>query len=112
MSRLIVGYILANDTTVISFAVDPRYRNRGIGTALMRHFLFDVKQDVFLQVDVDNQEAQRLYCSLGFTFHKHLPQYYAELGRDALSLIRPMPEIRGDEPSHKFKISKIGRKLR
>ncbi len=55
---------------VANVVVDPHYRGRGIGRALMEASLEHVRrhrgEKVILQVGVENSAAQRLYRSLGF----------------------------------------------
>src|SRR5436305_11778882 len=50
MSKLVIGYILANDSCVVSFAIHPKYRGRGLGKILMAHYLYDIKKEVYLHV--------------------------------------------------------------
>ena len=52
-------------------AVDPSFRRRGIGAALVRHALGELKArgcpKVNLQVLAENAEVIKFYQSLGFT---------------------------------------------
>ena len=59
---LISGY-------VCGLAVKPEHRNRGIGSALLRHAeqrIFRESPNVFLCVTSFNTNAQRLYARLGY----------------------------------------------
>lgn len=85
-------WVLAN------VVVEPQYRRRGIGRALVEASLEHVRRHrggkVFLQVGVENSVAQGLYCSLGFkalaqrTTWRREPQAGSELPPDSAS-VRP-----------------------
>lgn len=70
----VIGYVLAikrnNVGHVLSTAVDPRYRRRGVGTALMLSCLENLEKrgvkEVRLLVWVGNPIARRFYSKLGF----------------------------------------------
>ena len=104
----IVGYIMARVETglgyihrfitqkghVISIAVDPAYRRRGIGRALMLESMKAMKEryggkEVFLEVRVSNEPAIRLYEKLGFKKVKRVISYYSD-GEDAYIMARPL----------------------
>ena len=102
----IVGYIVVNTGTAVpamtvtaveiaSFAVDPSYRNRGIGKMLFDVVLAEcVSYEVDfvrLHVNVENR-AVRLYHSLGFRFVKTINEYYET--EDA-ALARPQLWLEG-----------------
>jgi len=72
------GYIL-----VVTLAVDPGWRRRGIGERLMRacEARFDLPR-FRLQVRKSNSSAIRLYRSLGYVITSALPGYYGD-GEDA-----------------------------
>ncbi|BDC19132.1 ribosomal-protein-alanine N-acetyltransferase RimI [Acidianus sp. HS-5] len=72
---------------VVSIAVLEAYRNRGIGTALLKASMKSMKEDygaeeVYLEVRVSNYPAISVYEKLGFTKVKVLKHYYAD-GEDA-----------------------------
>lgn len=56
---------------VYGFAVDPAWQGRGIGRDVLRRICRDLRDDggrrINLEVAVDNDNALRLYTSLGFT---------------------------------------------
>lgn len=108
MNRAIVGYIMCrveydvmytNPNRVgkrghiISIAVLPHARNRGIGTGLMTTALENMKkyygaEEYYLEVRVSNEVAIKLYKKLGFNVVKVLPKYYLD-GEDAYLMARP-----------------------
>jgi ribosomal protein S18 acetylase RimI-like enzyme len=53
-----------------TFAVDPRYRGKGIGTKLLQHLITEYvtksNKTLGLLVDIDNPDAKKLYTKLGF----------------------------------------------
>jgi ribosomal-protein-alanine N-acetyltransferase len=72
---------------VVSIAVLEAYRNRGIGTALLKASMKSMKEDygaeeVYLEVRVSNYLAISVYEKLGFMKIKVLKHYYAD-GEDA-----------------------------
>ncbi|MCS7145126.1 MAG: ribosomal protein S18-alanine N-acetyltransferase [Nitrososphaerota archaeon] len=72
---------------IVSIAVLPEYRGRGIGRALMREVLNALRNvygcdEVYLEVRVTNTQAINLYHSLGFKVTKVAKSYYVD-GEDA-----------------------------
>jgi len=72
---------------VVSIAVLPGYRRRGIGTKLLKEAIRALKEDynckdVYLEVRVSNYEAIRLYEKLGFKISEVKKGYYKD-GEDA-----------------------------
>lgn len=79
---------------IISVAVLPQYRNRGVGHALVRTALqamthYDAKE-CYLEVRVSNLSAVNLYKKLGFRITKTIRGYYAD-GENAHMMARPLP---------------------
>lgn len=82
--RRIAGYIAtgAGDgrAEVISLAVDPEHRKKGIAAALLVYTLERLRvfgaHSVELMVRVDNQEAIRFYRRFGFRRVQEVPGYY------------------------------------
>lgn len=83
---------------VVSVAVLPEYRHRGIGTALISTGLqaMQVKgvEECFLEVRTTNEAAIQLYKDLGFTVIRVAAGYYHD-GADACVMSRSLKE----EPS-------------
>ncbi len=67
---------------ILSLAVDPPYQRRGIGSALVRKALEDLKADgartVRLEARKSNIGARMFYLTLGFKEERELPHYYED----------------------------------
>ncbi|MEM0352406.1 MAG: ribosomal protein S18-alanine N-acetyltransferase [Sulfolobales archaeon] len=79
---------------VVSIAVLPEFRRRGIGTALMVKAMDSMKEkygagEVYLEVRVSNEPAIKLYEKLGFKKVKVLKRYYMD-GEDAYLMAREL----------------------
>ena len=79
---------------VISLAVMPEYRRRGIATKLMEAALRSLRErygarEVYLEVRVSNTPAIRLYEKLGFRKIHVIKAYYAD-GEDAYLMAREL----------------------
>jgi len=94
----VVGYVSAvirRDGTghVVSICVDPDYRGRGIGKALMNEILKKLRESgvcrVRLEVRVSNEVARRLYERLGFKVVDRIDNYYPD-GEDALVMVKDL----------------------
>jgi len=94
----VVGYVSAvvrrgGVGHIVSLCVDPGYRRRGIGRALMEEVerrlrrLFEVKM-LRLEVRVSNKPAINLYQSLGYQVVERVPGYYPD-GEDAYVMVKP-----------------------
>lgn len=79
---------------VISIAVLPEYRHKGIGTALLTQCLKNLEEcgvkECFLEVRASNEVAKSLYSKLGFTSVGRMGGYYFD-GEDALIMSRRLP---------------------
>lgn len=81
-----VGYVMGEynprGAEVISLAVAPAYRSRGIGRRLLRRLLLRLERNgvvrVFLMVRESNDVAIALYRSLGFRRVRRVPEYYGD----------------------------------
>ncbi|MFN3803594.1 MAG: ribosomal protein S18-alanine N-acetyltransferase [Pyrobaculum sp.] len=89
-----VGYIITciedRSAHVISIAVAPEYRRRGVGRMLLcvtLELLISKKvAEVFLEVRISNTPAISLYKSAGFEVSELLKNYYSD-GEDGYRLI-------------------------
>lgn len=75
---------------VVSFAVLPEYRGRGIGSSLLRAAIKALKNiynciDVYLEVRISNEKAINLYKKHGFSISNIKPRYYKD-GEDAYEM--------------------------
>ncbi len=72
---------------IVSIAVDPSFRHRGIGTRLLREAILRLKErgakSVILECRESNIVAMRLYEKLGFKKVCRIPHYYED-GEDAI----------------------------
>ncbi|HEY3960963.1 MAG TPA: ribosomal protein S18-alanine N-acetyltransferase [Gaiellaceae bacterium] len=92
----LVGYMInaryVDAWHVMNVAVDPRYRQRGIATALIER-LFEItgedeRRGFTLEVRVSNTDAIRLYRKLGFEARGVRRGYYTDNREDALIMWR------------------------
>jgi ribosomal-protein-alanine N-acetyltransferase len=99
MCRVEVGFPLVGRSPitrkghVISIAVDPGHRRRGLGTALMTEGMRALRargcSEVYLEVRVSNEPAISLYRRLGFRPVRRIPGYYRD-GEDAFVMARSL----------------------
>ena len=77
---------------VLTIGVSEDRWGRGVGTALMTGLLAEARRrgcgEVYLEVRVDNERAQRLYRQLGFAQVGLRRGYYQPSGADALVMRR------------------------
>lgn len=87
-----IGYAIfwcvAGELSVVSVAVDPVARRRGVGSALVTEMLRIARDEEactegFLDVRVGNEAAIALYARHGFAPHDVRARYYAD-GEDAV----------------------------
>lgn len=89
------GFVLVrlvlDEAELITIAVVPSSRNRGVGRALLGHLVHFLKTQgvnrLFLEVRDGNQNAICMYQSFGFQMIGRRPAYYQTLGgnrKDAL----------------------------
>ncbi|MFQ6095750.1 MAG: ribosomal protein S18-alanine N-acetyltransferase [Candidatus Bathyarchaeia archaeon] len=105
----VVGYIMCRMETglpsfrtfelpkighIISIAVLPQYRGRGIGYSLIRRALWAMSRykakECYLEVRVSNTPAINLYKKLGFKIAKTIRGYYAD-GESSYRMTRQLP---------------------
>jgi len=98
-NSLIVGYCILSrsnlPTTILisSIAVDPKFRNRGIGTELIRDAIRVAKElsalnpvkSIILQVAENNPTARDLYEKMGFQNARKIANYYGR-GKHAIQI--------------------------
>jgi ribosomal-protein-alanine acetyltransferase len=89
----VAGYIAAvvrgEAAELVSVAVYPRYRGRGVAGALIRRVLALLRRDAigqcWLTVRPGNRSAIRLYLAFGFTRTRRVRDYYGR-GRDGVRM--------------------------
>lgn len=83
----LLGRVIADEAELLTLAVPPRCRRRGIGRALVTRFLTAAHEAgaaaAFLEVASDNVSAQALYAGTGWSPAGRRKDYYAP-GLDAV----------------------------
>lgn len=94
--RKIAGFAMlrlaADEAELITIAVDPRWRRKGVGKALLDALLDDLRmtpaRKLFLEVAADNPAALKLYARKGFAQLSERQGYYARPdGRPATAIV-------------------------
>ncbi len=82
------GYIIfSRDGHIISIAVHPEQRRRGIGKRLLQQTIdYPRVKKVWAEVRVNNLGAQAFYLKMGFRVISVVPEYYGD--EDALIMVR------------------------
>lgn len=89
LGGVILGRVAADEAEILTLAVDPEQRRRGIGSALLRAAMDRAASlgavAMFLEVAVTNKAARAMYAAHGFTEAGVRRHYYTD-GTDALIL--------------------------
>lgn len=88
----IVGFagmwMMVDQAHITTFAVDPRWRRKGIGSQMVRALLEMARplgaRQATLEVRLSNLAARHLYERFGFRPVGIRPRYYSDNGEDAL----------------------------
>lgn len=76
----LMGRVIADEAEVLTIAVDPTLRQKGIGTRLMDRFMTESASrgavSAFLEVAEGNTPARALYARSGFTESGRRRGYY------------------------------------
>ena len=66
------------NVAIVSIAVHPAYRRRGIGTELVEEVLKVTKGNAIVEVRESNEIAKEFYMHLGFSLRTLIPNYYGD----------------------------------
>ncbi len=91
LDKIPVGYggywKIMDEAHLVTFAIHPSYRRRGLGTMLLANILSDAAKKgvkrVTLEVRESNKAAQNLYEKFGFKKIAIRAGYYQDTGEDA-----------------------------
>jgi [ribosomal protein S18]-alanine N-acetyltransferase len=95
MRRKIIGFavsrLAADEAEILSIAIDPAYRGRGLSRDLLLTHLGHLAgrgiEKVFLEVEENNQPARRLYERTGFAVIGRRERYYQQPGGEHLNAL-------------------------
>jgi [ribosomal protein S18]-alanine N-acetyltransferase len=103
---LILGRAVAGEAELLTIAVAPEARLRGLGRKLVTRFLYQARlrgaDSAFLEVAEDNAAARALYTRSGFTEVGQRRGYFRTPGGkliDALVLRRVLTEVADHGPT-------------
>src|SRR6195952_5670023 len=86
-----VSRMAADEAEILSIAVDPRHRGRGLSRNLLLTHLGYLAghgvRTVFLEVEENNRPARQLYNRAGFTLNGHRERYYKQPGGEQLNAL-------------------------
>jgi ribosomal-protein-alanine N-acetyltransferase len=93
--RRIAGFIVsrigADEAEILSVALDPHHRGRGLSRDLLLTHLGHLAgrgvRTVFLEVEENNQPARRLYQRAGFATVGRRERYYQQPGGEQLNAL-------------------------
>lgn len=94
VNERIAGFMIAakntpNEARILMFAVEKKYRGKGVGFYLMKDFLTFCGRNGFvsvkLEVKTDNEQAINFYKKFGFVVTSRLRAYYSDAS-DAFSM--------------------------
>jgi ribosomal-protein-alanine N-acetyltransferase len=86
-----VSRIAADEAEILSIAIEPKHRGRGLSRNLLLTHLGHLAgrgvRTVFLEVEENNQAARRLYDRAGFAVSGRRERYYRQDGQQLNALI-------------------------
>ena len=96
---------MVDEAHITTFAVDPRWRRRGVGERLLLALL-DLSlargaREATLEVRLSNMPARQLYEKYGFRPVGIRPRYYSDNGEDALIMTTDAARPRRDARAHR-----------
>lgn len=89
---VIAGYggiwLILDEGHITNIAVDEEYRRLGVGKNILEELIILCKKyeitGMTLEVREDNESAKALYKSYGFVEKGRRPNYYKDVGKDAI----------------------------
>ncbi|MCP5322631.1 MAG: ribosomal protein S18-alanine N-acetyltransferase [Candidatus Paracaedibacteraceae bacterium] len=82
LTGFIAVSIMIDESEILNLAVHPDHQQKGIGKALLTHTIQVLKNQqikkIFLEVDITNIPAQRLYQHTGFQIMGYRKAYYPQ----------------------------------
>ncbi len=100
----VAGYLIcsryADIWHLMNIAVDPGWRRRGLGAAMLSEMLRRIGEDgaCTLEVRTSNSPAIELYERFGFRAAGTRPRYYRDTGEDALIMWRTAADHSATSP--------------
>ena len=83
-----IYWTVGPEVHLLNVAVDPLYRGRGAGGLMVDHLVGaarrERREEIFLEVRVNNEEAFRIYTRAGFEAIDIRRNYYPDTKEDAL----------------------------
>jgi ribosomal-protein-alanine N-acetyltransferase len=95
LGRKIIGFAIsrmgADEAEILSIAIDPRHRGRGLSRNLLMTHLGHLAgrgvRSIFLEVEENNTPARRLYERAGFAVVGCREGYYRQAGGEQLNAL-------------------------
>lgn len=82
LTGFIAVSIMIDESEILNLAIHPDHQQKGIGKALLTHTIQVLKNQhvkkIFLEVDITNTPAQRLYQRTGFHTMGYRKAYYPQ----------------------------------
>jgi ribosomal-protein-alanine N-acetyltransferase len=95
LGRKIIGFAVsrigADEAEILSIAIDPDHRGRGLSQNLLMTHLAHLAgrgvRTIFLEVEENNQPARKLYERVGFAVVGRRERYYQQAGGEQLNAL-------------------------
>ena len=95
LGRKIIGFAVsrigADEAEILSIAIDPDHRGRGLSRNLLLTHLGHLAgrgvRTIFLEVEENNQPARKLYERIGFAVVGRRERYYQQAGGEQLNAL-------------------------
>lgn len=98
---------IADETELLTLAVDPAFQRRGIADTLMRTWLeTSTAERAFLEVAADNAPARALYAKYGFAETGRRKRYYPRASGKAVDAVLMQAAVTNRQ-THESKVTKL-----